>query len=67
MKINYQKIECPICHHTGEYTKTDYETICSCGYVLITPYPYVAGKRINTNIPYSTHKHKKNKKGENKQ
>lgn len=49
-QIHIHKIKCPICNQTGKYHKTDFEVICECGYVLITPYSYVAGKKLNTSI-----------------
>lgn len=52
-QIHIHKIECPVCKNIGRYHKIDFEVICECGYVLITPYPYVAGKRINTDLETS--------------
>ena len=57
-QLHIHQIECPICKNTGQYIKTDFEVICTCGYVLITPYPYVAGKRINTDLETSQKKNK---------
>ena len=49
-QISIHKIECPVCKSVGNFHKTDYELICECGYVLITPYPYVAGVKLNTEL-----------------
>ena len=52
-KISFNKIECPVCNSLGKFYKNDYEIICECGYVLITPYPYVAGVKLNTELKSS--------------
>ena len=48
-----QNYTCPNCNNIGQYTTEEEETICDkCGLVLITAYPYVAGKRHKTISDY---------------
>ena len=48
--IDLKNTECPNCEKT-KWMKKEGEIICEkCGLVIRTPYPYVAGIKINTSL-----------------
>ena len=47
-RINLQYFTCPICKRQGNYIEDEHETICQCGCVITTSYPYTAGQKFKT-------------------
>ena len=48
--MSYENIKCPQCEQIGQYETDNQEnTYCkSCGLIIETHYPYVAGHKIKT-------------------
>ena len=53
IKIDYSKTHCPVCDCEGNYIKHGEDLECGvCGCIIETPYPYVAGIKINEHMEF---------------